>query len=425
MATLILRGGRFLVHMCDWAEKSPLEYACYYNCVSVVKLLLQADSSIDLELLRQLEEQSKWELFQIFVKELSQRRGVLRKRAETKLSAEKYPTLGVYVEHPMNDIQTVLVIVEMEENFIQIPEASDYYGKTEISKYHCVNVFGSSFGNTVKGAEIVHNAEFLLELDVPKVREFHIRGQCVHLYREFWPWKSTLAQRLDKMLWLLERGSKFSDSDVHRLFSPPYNELSLNTESKDQISSYGEKIDLLSQLLSSRSGISHECPCCIDVCFPALASLRTERETSDHNIKYTEREVMVFADLVSLLESCKADFSSHFWVWAIPRLTHAVLFEACRLTHSSYCCKRNRWIGDDEVKERQEEEQYMRSRLLILTEELTAEYEESNMLLADFLRDRVVVRARGLINGEEEASPEDRKRLRQIGVVLEDENGSN
>lgn len=341
-----------------------------------------------------------------------------------QLSTEEYRNLGISVEHPMNDIQTVLVLAEMEDNSIQIPEALDYYGTTEIFKYHCVNVFGSSFGNTVKGSEILHNAGFLLELDVPRVREFQIRKQYVHLYRELWPWKSTLTQRLDKILWLMERGFTFSEFDVHHLFSPSSKELSVEAESKDLITSYGERIELLSQLLSSRSGIPHECPCCIDVCFPTLTSLRTEKETPGHNIKDADRGTIVFADLISLLELCKADFGSQFWVWAIPRLTHSVLFEACRLTHSFYCCKRNRWIGEDEVRERQEEEQYMRSRLSILTEKLTAEYQESSILLSDFLRDLVVNQAPHIVNGEDDATQEDRQRLKEIGVVLEDENGS-
>lgn len=413
-----------MVHTLDLAEQSPLEHACQYNCASVVKLLLQADSHIGLHLMHGLEHRSKWELFEIFVEDLGRRRNLLRHLAETELPVDRYRDLEIPDEHPMNDINTVVVLAELEKNSIQTPQRLDYYGIAKVSRYQLVNVFGCAFGNTVSGANIMHDAGFLMKPNAYTYRKDQIRlhGTCIHFYGSYWhPINSTLVQRLEIVLWVLERGVAFSYLHLHDLFSPSYSSLSLEDGTEDLTSSYGDRLELLSQLLSSRSGMPHECPCCIDVCFPALAALRTGGEASCYDIDDPEGRTFIFAGLLSLVEACKIDFGSQFWVWAMPRLIHSILFEACCLTHSNDCCKGKWQIDEDDTKEKQEEEQHMKFRLNTLTEELTAEYQESSTLLSDFLRDRVIVRALELVNGEEDASLEDRQRLRELGIVLEEE----
>lgn len=425
MTTLVSRGGKSLVHALDLARQSPLDHACFNDCASIVKFLLQADSPITPELMDHLEERSNWKLLQILVEELSRRRDLLRQLAEAELSENIYRDLEIPVKHPMSDIKTVVVLSELERYSVQMPESLAYYGIDEIATYRPANFFGSSFGNTSKGADVVHNAGFLLDTHVDLSQKHQLRGRIGRFFKCDSPCNRSIAQHLDKMLWLREKGLSFSEDEVHHTFRPSKSALSLQDTRDDLIYSSEERIDLLSQLLSSRSGIQHTCPCCIDACYTILAALKSKRRVLYREIKDPSERVFIFSGLLGLLEACKNRLDPEFWTWAMPRLIYSVLYEVCCLTHSRSCCKRDWWvIEEDEVKEKQEEEEYIRCRLSTLTEELTAEYEESSLLLSDFLRDRVVVRALELIDGEEKASPEDRKRLREIGVILEEESES-
>lgn len=101
------------------------------------------------------------------------------------------------------------------------------------------------------------------------------------------------------------------------------------------------------------------------------------------------------------------------------------LFGQLKLTHALTCCKakfQTRGIHHQgDIQEKQEEEWYLRSQLEPLVEELTAEYEQVDLPLSKFLKGRVTDRAQEVLEGEEEPFEEDKKRLREIGIVLEEE----
>lgn len=239
----------------------------------------------------------------------------------------------------MNDIKTVLVLSQLEEHSIHIPESLEYYGIDGIHENCSANFFGCSFGNTIKGADVLHKAGFLLDAHVDRFQRYLLRGKLRSFSVAHWFWDESLSQHLDKMSWLLGKGLTFSEHQIHDMLRVTNSKVSLQDVTDRLIYSSEDRMNLLSQLLLSRSGVRHTCPCCIDVCSPIIVILRSQREIPYHIRNHPEGRMAIFTRLLSMVEACNSKLVPEFWVWAIPRLIHSVLYEACCLTHSVSCCK--------------------------------------------------------------------------------------
>lgn len=292
----------------------------------------------------------------------------------------------------------VRVLKELRISSVCIPEALEYPGRDEYSVGSC-SLFDPYVDLDPTAADYVWRAGF--------------RFDCHSKAYDVWHRYAELDEKLDWALWFVSKGLSTSDMDFHLFMDSvciwPYSLAGI----KAHLCSHEERLDLFWDIYSSPVSVDHQCACSVDGCIPALSIFKSDWRRG------------LFGLL--LAECCGDRVDSHFWNWLAPRMIRCFLFHKLDLTHSFSCCqnmsmKYRIWdFSRSWVKERQEEEWYLRSRLDSLVQGLVTEYEELDISLSKFLDGRVRERALEVLEGEQEPSEEDIRKVRDIGVVLEAE----
>lgn len=417
MERLLEAGARCLVNTRDFSGALPLEYAFQYSCRSTIDMLLEADSCIDWRIITFIRRYESLisNVSGILFQHLAKRRHRLKMFAEQNLSTEKFKSLAIPAETPMDGPCTMRVLNVLKAHFLEIPKALIFPGPQRLWCRERCSMFSTSLYLTAKLADNLWEAGFR-----PDFQEDSLGNILCFCMRD---------ESLDFILWAQRKGISISDIDLHDHMTGIG---SWNVQPSEQSSKFlyplPMRMRLYGELFSSRQGLEHGCMRTLDTCFPALA-------TTNMSLKYLGESGFYLSGL-RLAESLKDDIDDQYWTWLAPKMIRCFLFDAMKLTHSLECCKNKvymsfRWTPMDqkqekrylqkmeETKELQEEEWYLRKRFHPLSQELIAEYDPLAMPLSTFLEECVLSRAQAVLEGEIVPRKQDEQNLKEVGVVLE------
>lgn len=278
-----------------------------------------------------------------------------------------------------------------------IPDSLDFstFSRGHGNSLACM-IFGLWPVSNVCEAERAYEAGFLFEIEETNFNE--------------WIARNNIQSSLNLLVWIKSKGVTTSRINFHDFMRDISWSESSPLPTNGSFYPASEILDLFWTIYLSREGRNHGCWCCAGFCVPALGAFKRDPES-----------------LALAEESVGLDFSSPAWGWLVPMFIRYSLFDWLRLTHSKECCcyymrfcSAKYEVRLSDLDEKQEEECYLRSRLDELVDELTVLFWSKGCLLYEFLEVDVQNRAYEVLDGEEEATEEDRARLRNIGVVLDE-----
>lgn len=413
MNKLLQRGANAMVNSRDRKGLLPLDYAVARRNFAIVKLLLNAGSCIDWKTLRGAKSYWNDSCFPLLLHGLVERRERLKALAESKLPEKSMKMLNIPADYPMDGPCTIQVLETLRKAFVRIPEDLEFPGQDQLPKSSM-----KSFASSLRDLEYRRQDRYVCKkMDLPWLMSNLIEYSCTRTAKciyeagfrwDLYEWAKSNKRLLDidMMLWLQRKGINVSNLNLH-------NCIDLSTyDERCGLFSQSERMNIYWEIFTLQTRFEHGCACSAEGCFPALTSIEKRSFQGIRSLEFAER--------------CPNSTDTQFWAWVAPKMIRRFLFRQLELTHAWKCCMvevlfRGLFPNREYIQEKQEEEWYLRSRLGPLVEELTPEYEQLDLPLSKFLEGRVRYRAQEVLEGEEEPSEEDKKRLREIGIVLEEE----
>ena len=413
---LLHAGANYLVHQADVCGWLPITYSAELGCLHAVQLLLDAGNALswpgwssDSDVLEIVESADTIPSF--FLSTLQDRRRKLFQLAKQTLPAEVWADLDVPTDRLLDgraaEIQRVLIDADIE-----IP-ASISVPRRPTTVYHHVDL-------TLKKADQLWDAGFR-DIDTPDWTG------CTPIMDGY------ISDHLEYAQWLLDHGAdphreicyiKDDDDDKRQVV------MSLTALHCIAYNFFLERIvgdpspTFEELLVESESRDSCHCACSSSGCTPFTILLKTlrgcHRRVGDKPSKF-RRSLLQHLELPGHPASSVSVRSK-----VAEDLIRIETFEALRLSHT--CCDRDgntarRRYTTEEVQDMHEEYEELLSKHEDLVSEFCHKFQELGGTLTSFLNGYWRTRMDEVLEEGKPLDEEQRRRLREIGVVLEEASG--
>lgn len=421
----------------------PVEHAIAFNCLASVKMMLDADSVLDLPkdnhlpFLNPLQlaiKESTDDIIECMIDVLVDRRCRLRDLAISTLSPHHVARLGISTtDMEILDGQAYDVVAALEQRNVNIPAVIK-------PPWHKRTVF------------------HIIELTPTQYESLYARGFhdvdtfCSDGLTPLMCLESTLImslkQFLQRVLWLISKGADL-DREPQYIFRAP------GTTAIHSISSWigasiwdtlvylkhkgilSEKLEFDCKIFDRLEALEEDCrlfirqtfsretydgclcACSAHGCAPATMMLKTPTNFN----RGAEINPTYSIGRLWLIESIYYHMGAQFrvWPWLSREIIRVETFERLELTHT--CCEGSSvfdWVPyciDQDIEEIQEEEHFLIDRLDTLVTEFHEKYIELGVPIPEFLKGYWESRMEEIEN-EDVLDDEDIARIRDLGVAI-------